>query len=99
MPNLTPHATRDDTRVLRSYLPIPDVPVPGFELLVVNSYLIKYQQPFLMDTGVPIVEDEFLESLWFLIDPQGLRWIFLTHNDGDLTGTIDEVMAAAPKPR
>ena len=73
--------------------------MPGFGLLVVNSYLIKSQQPVLVDTGMPIVKDEFLESLWFLIDPQNLRWIFLTHDDGDHTGAIDEVMAVAPQTK
>ena len=75
------------------------MPVPGFGLLVVNSYLIKSQQPILVDSGMPIVKDEFLESLWSLIDPQDLRWIFLTHDDGDHTGAIDEVMAASPQAK
>ena len=75
------------------------MPAPGFGILLINSYLIKSQQPVLIDTGMPVVKDEFLESLWSLIDPQDLRWIFLTHDDGDHTGAIDEVMAAAPQAK
>jgi flavorubredoxin len=48
---------------------------------------------------MPVVRQEFLETLWSLIDPQDLRWIFLTHDDGDHTGCLMEVLEAAPQAR
>lgn len=99
MPALPPYKAADDVYVLPSYLRVPDVPAPGFGLLVVNSYLIKGREPILIDTGMPIVRDEFLETLWSLIDPEDLNWVLLTHDDGDHTGALIDVMAAAPRAR
>ena len=99
MPILPPYKATNDTHVLPSYLPVPDVPAPGFGTIVVNSYLIMAQEPILVDTGMPVVKEAFLESLWPLIDPQDLRWIFLTHDDGDHTGALMEVIEAAPQAR
>ena len=99
MPSLPPYKASDDVYVLPSYLRVPDVTVPGFGLLVVNSFLIKSKEPILIDTGMPIVKEDFLETLWSLIDPQDLKWILLTHDDGDHTGALMEVLAAAPQAR
>lgn len=99
MPMLPPYLVKDDTYVLPSYLPIPDVPAPGFGKLMVNSYLIKAQEPILIDAGMPIVKEEFLHALWSLVDPEDLRWFFLTHDDGDHTGAIMEILEAAPQAR
>jgi flavorubredoxin len=96
---VTDDTVTDDTYVLPSYLPVPDAPVPGFGTILVNSYLIKAQEPTLVDAGMPIVKEEFLQSLWSLIDPRDLRWIFLTHDDGDHTGALMEVLEAAPQAR
>ena len=99
MPMLPPRPVTGDTYVLPAYLAVPDVAAPGFGILVVNSYLIKAHEPILVDTGMPIVKEEFLQSLWSLIDPADLRWVFLTHDDGDHTGAFAEVLAAAPQAR
>ena len=34
MPMLTPYRATNDTYVLPSYLPVPDVPAPGFGTIV-----------------------------------------------------------------
>jgi hypothetical protein len=46
MPMLPTYLAKDDTYVLPSYLPVPDVPAPGFGKLMVNSYLIKAKDLF-----------------------------------------------------
>jgi len=99
MPMLTPYRATADTYVIPSYLPVPDVPVPGFGIIVINSFLIQAREPVLIDTGMPVVREEFLKTLWSLIDPQDLRWIFLTHDDGDHAGNLMQVLEAAPQVR
>lgn len=94
MPMLTPYRASADTYVIPSYLP-----VPGLGKIVINSYLIQAREPVLVDTGMPVVRQEFLETLCSLVDPQDLRWIFLTHDDIDHTGSLMEVLALAPKAR
>ena len=99
MPMLPTYLAKDDTYVLPSFLPVPDVPAPGFGKLMVNSYLIKAKEPILIDAGMPIVKEDFLKALWSLVDPEDLKWIFLSHDDGDHTGAMMEIIQAAPQAR
>ena len=99
MPMLPTYLAKDDTYVLPSFLPVPDVPAPGFGKLMVNSYLIKAKEPLLIHAGMPIVKEDFLKALWSLVDPEDLKWIFLSHDDGDHTGAMMEIIQAAPQAR
>ena len=94
MPMLKPYRAAPDTWVLPAYLP-----VPGLGLITVNSYLIQSQEPALIDTGMPVVRQDFQEALWSLIEPRDLRWVFLTHDDGDHVGSLIEVLGAATNAR
>jgi flavorubredoxin len=90
MPALKPYRAAPDTWVLPSYLR-----VPGLGLIVLNSYLIIGREPVVIDTGMPVVREEFLESLWSLVDPKDVKWLFLTHDDIDHSGNLIEVLSAA----
>lgn len=86
--------------------PAPDVvaltdaaQIPGLGVLPVNAYLLHAEQPVLIDTGMPVSRPDFLNALWSEIDPLDLRWIYLTHPDRDHTGSLAEVLAAAPNTR
>ena len=83
--------------------PAPDVvsltaaaPIPGLGVLPVNAYVLQAEQPVLIDTGLPVSRPDFLDSLWSVIDPADLRWIYLTHPDRDHTGSLAQVLEAAP---
>ena len=86
--------------------PAPDVvaladtaPIPGLGFLPVNAYLLRAEQPLLIDSGLPTSRAELLEALWSHVDPADLRWIYLTHPDRDHTGSLMEVLEAAPSAR
>jgi glyoxylase-like metal-dependent hydrolase (beta-lactamase superfamily II) len=86
--------------------PAPDVvaladstEIPGLGFLPVNSYVVQAAQPMLIDTGLPASRAEFLDNLWSTVDPADLRWIYLTHPDRDHTGSLAQVMEAAPQAR
>ncbi|MEI7030257.1 MBL fold metallo-hydrolase [Streptomyces pratensis] len=83
-----------DIHVLPSALPIP-----GLGDQPVNAFLARAGQPMLVDTGMPIDRESFLEALWSLIDPADLRWIAVTHDDRDHTGALREILRAAPRAR
>jgi len=74
-------------------------PIPGIGVLPVNAFLLRTQQPVLVDTGMPASREAILGALTELIDPADLRWIWLTHPDRDHTGALDEVLAIAPQAR
>ena len=86
--------------------PTPDVialadaaEISGLGFLPVNAYLLRAQQPVLVDTGMGASKRAFLDALWSEVDPADLRWIYLTHPDRDHTGSLMEVLAAAPSAR
>ncbi|MCW2810504.1 MAG: lactamase, partial [Friedmanniella sp.] len=74
-------------------------PIPGLGFLPVNAYLLQAEQPMLIDTGLPTSQPDFLETLWSRIEPEDLRWIYLTHPDRDHTGSLMKILEAAPSAR
>jgi flavorubredoxin len=89
-----PYQATPDIEVLPAHFPIP-----GAGFLPVNAFVIKAQEPVLVDTGMGIESDEFLKALGSVIDPQDLRWVWLTHDDADHTGSLQKVLEVAPKAR
>jgi len=74
-------------------------PIPGLGVLPINAFLLRSQQPVLVDTGMPASREALLSGLARLIDPADLRWLWLTHPDRDHTGALAEVLAMAPQAR
>jgi len=72
------------------------IPVPELGALPVNSFLLKGDEPMLVDTGTSGTGSEFLDALASQIDPADLRWIWLSHMDADHIGNLERVLTAAP---
>src|SRR6266496_3689397 len=83
-----------DLTVLNDYLE-----VPGLGFLPVNAFVLHARQPLVVDTGLGLPDRNFVESLSDAIDPQDVRWIYLTHPDRDHTGGIFALLDAAPQAR
>jgi len=66
------------------------------EFLPVNSMLIRGEQPIIVDTGAPIHRKLWLDQVFNLVDPEDVRWVFLSHDDGDHTGALHDVLDLAP---
>jgi glyoxylase-like metal-dependent hydrolase (beta-lactamase superfamily II) len=73
--------------------------IPGLGFLPISAYLLSAEQPVLVDTGMPDSRSDLLDALWNRIDPADLRWIYLTHPDRDHTGSLMEILEAAPAAR
>lgn len=89
-----PRALTPDIDLLGAHLP-----VPGFGVLPVNAFVIHGPQPVLVDTGLAALREPFLDALWSRVEPQALRWIWLTHTDPDHLGNLEAVLAQAPNAR
>jgi flavorubredoxin len=87
----SPQSVTTDSYALVSYYPLP-----GAGILPINSFLIRGEQPVLVDTGVAALREDFLRNLRSLIDPRDLRWIWLTHIDADHVGNLLPVLQEAP---
>ena len=74
-------------------------PVPGAGFLPVNAFVIKAKEPILVDTGMGVDSEEFMKALGSVIDPKELKWVWLTHDDADHTGSLPKILEAAPDAR
>ena len=83
-----------DIDILPSYFPIP-----GFGTLPVNAYVLKARQPVLVDTGLHMDTDAFVNELESTIDPSELRWLYLTHPDQDHVGSLVRLLDRVPQMR
>lgn len=73
------------------------VPLPTLGWLPVNSYLIQGTQPILVDTGMAHFRDDIVRSLAERMDPQDLRWIWVTHMDADHIGNLATLLELCPR--
>ncbi len=73
--------------------------IPGEGLLTINAFVIKATEPVLVDTGIEMDSEEFMSILDSIIDPQDLKWVWLTHDDADHSGNIQKVMDVATNAR
>ena len=61
-----------------------------------NSMVIKGKEPVIVDTGTIANRAQWLEDVFSLVEPEDVRWIFLSHDDVDHTGNLDETLTACP---
>jgi glyoxylase-like metal-dependent hydrolase (beta-lactamase superfamily II) len=66
------------------------------QFLPVNSMLIRGNEPVIVDTGAPIHRQLWLDQVFNLVDPMDVRWVFLSHDDGDHTGALHDVLDLCP---
>jgi flavorubredoxin len=81
-----------------TYLVRPLVEVPGTSFsLHVNSLVIQGAEPVIVDCGAALFRDDWVEQVFGLVDPQDVRWVFLSHDDDGHTGNLDVVLEACPR--
>jgi flavorubredoxin len=66
------------------------------QVVHLNSMVIRAAEPVVVDCGAPIHRDTYLEDLFSLVEPEDVRWVFLSHEDVDHFGNVEAVMAACP---
>lgn len=69
---------------------------PGM-YLPANSMVIRGREPVIVDTGAPVHRSQWLEKVFSVVEPEDVRWIFLSHDDGDHTGSLLEVLERCPQ--
>ena len=89
-----PYQAGADVHVLPANLPLP-----GVGVLPINAYVLLAEEPVLIDSGLGMDADQFLDALASIVDPSALRWVWLTHDDADHTGNIQRVFERAPNAR
>ncbi len=74
-------------------------PIPNLGYIAINAFLLRSREPVLVDAGIIGMKGLMLPAIESLIDPASLRYIYLTHADGDHVGCLDELLVRAPKAR
>jgi flavorubredoxin len=81
----------DDTFVIPMH-----IPVPGRGLVYMSALVIRGEEPVLVDTGNAIHRAEYLDAAFSIVEPQDVRWIFLSHDDRDHAGNLMQVLERCP---
>ena len=81
-----------DTWVIHSVQPALGEPL----FVYLNSMVIRGAEPMIVDTGTIANRDQWLHDVFSLVEPEDVRWIFLSHDDVDHTGNLDETLTACP---
>ncbi len=89
-----PYQGSADVHVLPTNLSLP-----GVGVLPINAYLIMAEEPVLIDSGVAVDADQFIDAVSSIVDLRTLKWVWLTHDDADHTGNIQRIMESAPNAK
>jgi flavorubredoxin len=92
VPAMRPHRIALETWLIPNLVPAGD----GL-YLPVNSMVIRGREPVIVDTGAPVHREKWLEKVFSVVEPEDVRWIFLSHDDGDHTGGLLDVLARCPQ--
>ncbi len=65
-------------------------------VVALNSMVIRAAEPVVIDTGVAENRDQFFDDVFGLVDPTDVRWVYVSHDDADHVGNLNELMAACP---
>ena len=87
---LPPYEVTPSVHVLPAY-----VPVPGVGHIPINAFLVRGEQPYLVDSGMFPDADAMVASIGALLPFEELRWIYLTHTDPDHIGALHPLLERA----
>lgn len=63
-----------------------------------NSMVILGREPMIVDTGTVANRDQWLGDVFGLVEPNDVRWIYLSHDDVDHTGNLEQAMGVGGGP-
>src|SRR3954452_20565480 len=90
--HFAPTKVADDTFVIHQVQDALGQPLSVF----INSMVILGDQPVIVDTGTPANREQWLHDVFALVEPADVRWIYLSHDDVDHTGNLDQALSACP---
>jgi flavorubredoxin len=65
-------------------------------IVPINTMVIRSSEPVVIDTGAAEHRDQYFEDLFSIVEPEDIRWVFISHDDVDHTGNLNELMSLAP---
>jgi flavorubredoxin len=62
----------------------------------INTMVITGEEPVIVDTGASLNREVWLEQVFALVEPEDVRWVYLSHDDVDHVGNVLQVMDRCP---
>jgi flavorubredoxin len=69
---------------------------PDGAFVAVHSLVIRGAEPVIVDTGCSLVRDSWAAQAFSVVEPDDVRWVFLSHDDHDHIGNVQFVLDACP---
>jgi flavorubredoxin len=80
-----------------TYLIRPLAQAPGAPVAMhLSSMVIQGAEPVIVDCGAALLREQWTEQVFSLVEPQDVRWIFLSHDDTDHTGNLELCLEMCP---
>jgi flavorubredoxin len=93
-PVAEPQRIAEDTYLIPNLVPAE----PGTYVFV-NTLVILAEEPVVVDTGAPVHRQQWLDAVSSIVDPADVRWVFLSHDDGDHLGNMHPLLDRAPNAK
>ena len=61
-----------------------------------NSLVIRGTEPVVVDTSMVTHRTEWFDDVFSLVEPEDVRWLYLTHDDDDHAGNLVEALERCP---
>jgi flavorubredoxin len=83
----------DETFIMPFHLHIP------VGTLVLQPMVIRGKEPIIVDTGVLWWREAYLKTVFSLVEPKDVKWLFISHCDRDHTANMMQVIEACPNAK
>jgi flavorubredoxin len=70
-------------------------PAGGF--IGAHSLVIRGAEPVVVDTGCALARDVWAPQVFSVVEPEDVRWIFLSHTDHDHVGNLELILERCPQ--
>src|SRR5262245_31459352 len=90
-----PTKVADETFVIHSVQPALGEPL----FVYLNSLVIRGAEPMIVDTGTIANREKWLADVFSLVEPEDVKWIYLSHDDVDHAGNLEQTIEACPNAR
>jgi flavorubredoxin len=64
--------------------------------VALNTMVIRGAEPVVVDTGMMENREQYLADVFSLVEPEDVAWVFISHDDVDHTGNVNELMRRCP---
>jgi flavorubredoxin len=61
-----------------------------------NTMVIRAAEPVVVDTGMMENREQYLADVFSIVEPEDVRWVYISHDDVDHTGNLNVLMEACP---